>query len=48
MALEGGGLLGAEELPGPARCCSAAALTYIAALAASIGQLIYFFIASRR
>jgi Zn-dependent membrane protease YugP len=26
----------------------AAALTYIAALAASIGQLIYFFIASRR
>ena len=34
--------------PGPARCCSAAALTYVAALAASIGQLIYFFIASRR
>ncbi len=48
VALEGGGLLGAEELSGARKVLKAAALTYIAALAASIGQLIYFFIASRR
>jgi uncharacterized protein len=48
VALEGGGLLGAEELSGARKVLQAAALTYIAALAASIGQLIYFFIASRR
>jgi Zn-dependent membrane protease YugP len=47
-ALEGGGLLGAAELDGARKVLRAAALTYIAALAASIGQLIYFFIASRR
>jgi Zn-dependent membrane protease YugP len=48
VALEGGGLLGAEELSGARKVLQAAALTYIAALAASIGQLIYFYIASRR
>jgi Zn-dependent membrane protease YugP len=48
VALEGGGLLGAAELDGARKVLRAAALTYIAALAASIGQLIYFFIASRR
>jgi uncharacterized protein len=48
VALEGGGLLGAAELDGARKVLWAAALTYIAALAASIGQLIYFFIASRR
>jgi uncharacterized protein len=48
VALEGGGLLGAAELAGARKVLRAAALTYIAALAASIGQLIYFFIASRR
>ena len=48
VALEGGGLLGAEELSGARKVLQAAALTYIAALAASIGQLIYFVIASRR
>jgi uncharacterized protein len=48
VALEGGGLLGATELDGARAVLRAAALTYIAALAASIGQLIYFFIASRR
>ena len=48
VALEGGELLGAEELSGARKVLQAAALTYIAALAASIGQLIYFFIASRR
>jgi len=48
VALEGGGLLGPAELDGARKVLRAAALTYIAALAASIGQLIYFFIASRR
>jgi Zn-dependent membrane protease YugP len=48
VALEGGGLLGATEIDGARAVLRAAALTYVAALAASIGQLIYFFIASRR
>jgi Zn-dependent membrane protease YugP len=48
VALEGGGLLGAGELDGARAVLRAAALTYVAALAASIGQLIYFFLASRR
>jgi uncharacterized protein len=48
VALEGGGLLGDTELDGARAVLRAAALTYIAALAASIGQLIYFFLASRR
>jgi uncharacterized protein len=48
VALEGGGLLGPVELGGARAVLRAAALTYIAALAASVGQLIYFFIASRR
>ena len=48
VALEGGGLLGATELDGARAVLRAAALTYVAALAASIGQLIYFFLASRR
>jgi Zn-dependent membrane protease YugP len=48
VALEGGGLLGATELDGARTVLRAAALTYVAALAASIGQLIYFFVLSRR
>jgi uncharacterized protein len=48
VALEGGGLLGTMELDGARAVLRAAALTYVAALAASIGQLIYFFLASRR
>jgi Zn-dependent membrane protease YugP len=48
VALEGGGLLGAGEVDGARAVLRAAALTYVAALAASIGQLIYFFLASRR
>jgi uncharacterized protein len=48
VALEGGGLLGATELDGARTVLRAAALTYVAALAASIGQLIYFFLQSRR
>jgi uncharacterized protein len=48
VALEGGGLLGATEIEGARAVLRAAALTYVAALVASIGQLIYFFLASRR
>ena len=48
VALEGGGLLSATELDGARHVLRAAALTYVAALVASIGQLIYFFLASRR
>jgi uncharacterized protein len=48
VALEGGSLLAPAELDGARKVLRAAALTYVAALAASIGQLIYFFIASRR
>src|SRR6188472_2020993 len=48
VALEGGGLLAQTELDGARKVLQAAALTYVAALAASIGQLIYFFVASRR
>jgi Zn-dependent membrane protease YugP len=48
VALEGGGLLGATEIDGAHAVLRAAALTYVAALAASVGQLIYFFLASRR
>lgn len=48
VALEGAGLLGTTEIDGARAVLRAAALTYVAALAASIGQLIYFFIASRR
>ena len=48
VALEGGGLLGSTEIDGARAVLRAAALTYVAALAASIGQLIYFFLQSRR
>jgi uncharacterized protein len=48
VALEGGGLLSTTEIDGARAVLRAAALTYVAALVASIGQLIYFFLASRR
>ena len=48
VALEGNALLAPTEIDGARVVLRAAALTYVAALAASIGQLIYFFIASRR
>jgi Zn-dependent membrane protease YugP len=48
VALEGGGLLQQTELDGARQVLQAAALTYVAALVASIGQLVYFFLASRR
>jgi uncharacterized protein len=48
VALEGNALLAPTDMDGARAVLRAAALTYVAALAASIGQLIYFFIASRR
>jgi uncharacterized protein len=47
VALESQGLLAAEEVPGARKVLNAAALTYVAAFVAALGQLIYFFIASR-
>jgi Zn-dependent membrane protease YugP len=48
VALNDGRLLQADELDGAKSVLSAAALTYVAALVASVAQLIYFFLASRR
>ena len=47
VALEGQGLLAADELPGARAVLNAAALTYIAGFVAALGQLIYFFLLSR-
>jgi uncharacterized protein len=47
VALQSQGLLADEEVPGARRVLSAAALTYVAGFVASLGQLIYLFIASR-
>ena len=46
-SLEGQGLLAADELPGARAVLSAAALTYVAGFVAALGQLLYFFLASR-
>ena len=48
VALQDGRLLQADELDGAKSVLNAAALTYVAALVASVSQLIYFFLASRR
>ena len=48
VALNDGGLLQTEELDGAKQVLSAAAWTYVAAFVASVAQLIYFFLASRR
>jgi Zn-dependent membrane protease YugP len=48
VALDGQALLAPDEIDGARAVLRAAALTYVAALVASIGQLIYFFLASRR
>jgi uncharacterized protein len=48
VALGDGGLLQADELSGAKQVLSAAAWTYVAAFVASVAQLIYFFLASRR
>jgi len=47
VALEGQGLLAADEVPGAKAVLNAAALTYIAGFVAALGQLIYFFALSR-
>jgi Zn-dependent membrane protease YugP len=47
VALEGGGLLAADEVPGARAVLNAAALTYIAGFVAALGQLVYFFALSR-
>lgn len=47
VALDGGGMLSADELDGARAVLNAAALTYVAGLVASIGQLVYFFLISR-
>ena len=48
VALEGQGLLAADELPGARKVLNAAALTYIAGFVAALGQLVYFFALSRQ
>ena len=48
VALEGQGLLAADEAPGARAVLNAAALTYVAGFVAALGQLIYFFALSRR
>ncbi len=48
VALEGQNLLTAPEIDGARAVLRSAALTYVAAFVASLGQLIYFFLASRR
>src|SRR3954447_25415065 len=47
VALRDGRLLQADELAGAKKVLDAAALTYVAALVASVAQLAYFFAASR-
>ncbi len=47
VALEQGGLLAEDEITGARKVLSAAAMTYVAGFVASLGQLIYFFLASR-
>jgi len=48
VALRDGRLLEVDELDGAKRVLTAAAWTYVAALVASVAQLLYFFMASRR
>jgi uncharacterized protein len=47
VALEGQGVLAADEVPGARAVLNAAALTYIAGFVAALGQLVYFFLISR-
>jgi uncharacterized protein len=48
VALEGQGLLAADEVPGARAVLNAAALTYVAGFVAALGQLVYFFALSRQ
>jgi Zn-dependent membrane protease YugP len=47
VALEGQGLLAADEIGGAQKVLNAAALTYVAGFVAALGQLLYFFMLSR-
>jgi uncharacterized protein len=47
VALQGQGLLAEEEVPGARKVLNAAALTYVAAFVAALGQFIYLFLVSR-
>jgi uncharacterized protein len=47
VALQDGGLLAADEVPGARAVLNAAALTYVAGFVAALGQLVYFFAMSR-
>jgi uncharacterized protein len=47
VALQDQGLLASDELPGARGVLSAAALTYVAGFVAALGQLVYFFLATR-
>src|SRR5262245_54760401 len=47
VALEGQGLLAADEVPGARAVLNAAAWTYVAGFVAALGQLLYFFALSR-
>ena len=48
QSLETNGLLAQDEIGGARAVLNAAALTYVAGFVASLGQLIYFFLLSRR
>jgi uncharacterized protein len=48
VALQDHGLLDRDEIGGAKSVLNAAALTYVAAFVAALGQLIYFFLISRR
>jgi uncharacterized protein len=48
VALDSRGLLAPDEVDGARAVLRAAALTYVAGFVASLGQLIYFFLISRR
>jgi Zn-dependent membrane protease YugP len=48
VALDSQGLLAADEVDGARAVLRAAALTYVAGFVASLGQLLYFFLISRR
>lgn len=45
-ALDGAGVLAADELPGARAVLNAAAMTYVAAAVAAVGQLVYFLLRS--
>jgi uncharacterized protein len=47
-ALEANGLLAPDEIGGARAVLNAAALTYVAGFVAALGQLLYFFLISRR